>query len=185
MKPGIKPAILHCVGQCSTTAPHQPGQGITEFLTKNHVCLPLWRRCWDHVGRHGLMCMGSEYVFCLGEGQPGWSICVCVCAQYLGHILCFCVIRMQSLWQVCMCVQCEINVKVSLANISSALESIYLVLSPEMPVCSHVLLSKITCSFLAFTNKTQWFLSDSSAPRGFVFPPPPSCKSILCIRVRR
>lgn len=40
---------------------------------------------------------------------------------------------------------------------------------PETPVCSHVLLSKITCSFLTFTNKTQWFLSESSAPWGFVF----------------
>ena len=44
-------------------------------------------------------------------------------------------------------------------------------LSPEMPVCSHVLLSKITCSFLTFTNKTQWFLSESSAPQGFLFFP--------------
>lgn len=45
-------------------------------------------------------------------------------------------------------------------------------LSSETSVCSHVLLSKITYSFLTFTNKTQWFfffLSESSVPWGFVF----------------
>lgn len=135
-----------------------------------------WRMCVDVCG--WWVCVLSGWGLD-GEGN------ICLCVWYLWHMFCV------SVWFVCrvggvfVCV-CHVKWILSFSQQTFSLwagEHISFSFPLKAPVCSHVLLSKITCSFLTFTNKTQWFYLSQCALGLCFFLPPPSCKSILCVGV--